>query len=80
MYVLNFLSSQEFFVGNMGAFLHATGCILLCMGYLYLADHGSTDHGSADHVFQRIPALLAPSGMIPSHLVVLFASSEGFTK
>ena len=44
-------------------------------GYMYLADHGS-----ADHMFQRILALPAPSGMIPSHLVVLFASSEGFIK
>jgi len=42
---------------------------------MYLADHGS-----ADHVFYRIHALKAPSGVIPSHLIVLLSGSQGFNK
>jgi len=46
-------------------------------GYMYLADRGSTDCRSVDHVLQQIHTLPAPLGVIPSHLVDLFASSEG---
>lgn len=41
---------------------------------------GLTDRGSTDHAFQQIYALPPSLGTIPSHLIVLFTSSEGFSK
>jgi len=44
---------------------------------MYLADHGPADHGSRVLTNSR---LQAPLGVIPSHLIVLFTSSQGFNK